>query len=155
MMRRTKARQICREYRAIPFEDLPTVRDDDTGELRQATQDELKAFGIYVFDQGAHKAQALYNGYWCDVQKCGVDARGNPWPGEFIDGQVGLYGEKREDRIRRSLESYKGGNNGGRVRLLQTPRGEETRTEDPETLTERERLHRRLPKIAGDYIERD
>ena len=159
-MRRSKARSGCREYRVILFKDLPTVKDMD-GTEHTATDDELRQFNIHVFDRGAHRVQAICNGYWDEDLQTGVNAAGDPWPGTRLAGRKGMYRVKRQAFIEASLNGYKGGENSGRKRLMLDKRPEETeqRGTDPDgeemitpavVLTESDRLARALPRIMGD-----
>ncbi len=158
-MRRSRARSTCREYRVILFADLPKITAvGPRGGIstRAATDDELMQMGIHVFDRGAHRVQALCGGYWDYDAQCGVNAAGDPWPGELIAGRRGLYRVKRQELIEASLVGYEDGQSGGRTRLMTNKRPEEfdqgtgkNRTAAI-TLTESERLERALPSIFGD-----
>ena len=158
-MRKSRARSGCREYRVILFKDLPTVKDMD-GTEHTATDDELRQFNIHVFDRGAHRVQAICNGYWDEDLQTGVNAAGDPWPGTRLAGRKGMYRVKRQAFIEASLNGYKGGENSGRKRLMLDKRPEESERTYLEkgktikipavTLTESERLELNLPKIMGD-----
>lgn len=160
-MKVSKIRQGCREYRIIPISSLPTVRAED-GSQRTASKQELQNLGLFEFDRGASNVQVECVGYYCDVLKCGVDANGNPWPGSKLAGGKGHYRKDREPMIKENLTTYKGGVNGGRTRLMQSPLSKETgstTTIDGETIItaavvlsdpETERLAARLPRIMGD-----
>lgn len=160
-MRQSKARPGCREYRTIPFDELPRVPVDDfdpSQDTREATDDELRQFDIHVFDRGGHQVQAYCNGYWDKELGCGVDARGNRWPGELRLGRRGMYGAQRAQLVEASLRQFENGTSGGRRRLMLEKLPEELPRTDPDTgeaippaeYTETERLARRLPRIMGD-----
>ena len=158
---RRRVLETCREYRVIPFAELPTVTEMD-GTEREATDADLMQFDIHVFDRGANQVQALCNGYWDPDLEAGINAQGETWPGTLLAGRKGLYRKARLELVEASLKGYKGGENGGRRRLMADKRPEEfeTRSRDLETdeevitpaqeLTEGERLSRAFPRIMGD-----
>ena len=101
--------EVCREYRVILFEELPTIVDPSSGEPRTATDRELQSLGIFVFRRGSSRAQAICNGF-----------KGDSWPGELICGGPGIYGPRRRELIEASLREYNGGVSNGRTALLDT-----------------------------------
>jgi len=150
-----RPRATCREYRVIAITDLPQVRGLD-GALRPATKNELVDMGILVFDRGATNVQAICAGYWDKALGRGVDVAGNVWPGDLIAGRTGMYSGERFGLIENNLRTYKGGNSGGRRRLMKDKRPEEydSMIDDDfikgRPLQEAERLKRNLPNIMGD-----
>jgi hypothetical protein len=90
--------------------------------------------------------QAICNGYWDRALKRGVDAQGNPWPGELISGRSGMYREARQVAIHQSLAQFEGGTSGGANRLLRVALPDEI----DQPLTPEQRLTVRLPRIFGD-----
>ena len=155
------AKGTCKEDRAILFADLPTVTDED-GTVREATKQELMQFGIIVFDRGSQRVQARCAGYWDKKLKCGVDANGNVWPGVLLAGKTGQYRVSRNSEFAQVMREYEGGESGGRIRLMRDklPEEFERTVSDPDsgeetiipaiTLTEFDRLSKRLPRIFGD-----
>lgn len=135
----------------IPIADIPS--DDEQ---------ELMNMGIFEFDRGANNVQAICVGLYCPERGCGVDMYGNDWPGQVIAGRKGMYRRDREHLIAASLRTYKGGVNGGRTRLMQTPlpiEADQEHTIDGVVHSssavvlgepEDERLAARLPRIMGD-----
>lgn len=153
-----RARSGCRLHKVIPFADLPKIKDEDGNEREVvATKAELMQFNIFEFDRGANKVQAICGGYLNNDTNEPEDGQGNPWPGEHICGGTGIYREKRLPLIAASLISYKGGDNGGRKRLMLDKRPEEFDRPDGDggtipavVLNEMERLTKNLPRIMGD-----
>ena len=155
------ARGTCKEVRVILFADLPTVTNDD-GTVREATDEELLQFGIIPFDRGSQRIQATCYGYWDKKLKRCVDYNGNSFPGILLTGKTGMYRRQRNAEFSKIMQTYENGTSGGRNRLMLNKLSVEfeQRFTDPEsgietvtpaiTLTEGQRLAKRLPKIFGD-----
>lgn len=143
--RRTRAKQVCKEYRLIPNRDMPQPKakefpDDPEPELN------LADLGYYVLYVGTTNTLAVCVGY-----------EGAVWPGTLLAGAIGTYRTQRLVLIEQSLRAYNDGVSGGKIALLDTPFADEVdlvvdglRVSIGRPLTPSERLARRVPRIMGD-----
>lgn len=148
-----RARQTCREIRAIPYAELPQTVDEETGELRDATDQELAdIYGLYTQYRGNNKAIVLSVGY-----------EDSQWPGELICGCVGMYGTTRRkmafDQIKGKPPSHPDEvkvNHGYDALTAKVSDIEDDQEDDDgnitpgRSLTEFERFEHRITKIQGD-----